>query len=159
MRWVIALMLVAACDSSEPSEGLFDRLERQEQEKQVAHAKARRRAVEEKIRAEMEQDQMRSGLRVDLPRGPSTDIDVTRASIVIDIPVSGDVVVAGRAVRDQDIDELFLAGFTRDKDVQVVLRADQGVAHGRIVALMERAKAVGITRLAIGTMPRAAPAP
>jgi biopolymer transport protein ExbD len=32
-----------------------------------------------------------------------------------------------------------------------VLKADKGVAHGRVVNLMERAKQAGLTRLAIGT--------
>ncbi|MBL4633616.1 MAG: biopolymer transporter ExbD, partial [Kofleriaceae bacterium] len=43
------------------------------------------------------------------------------------------------------------AAFTRDKNTQVVLRADAGVSHGRVVGVMERAKRVGLSRLAIAT--------
>ena len=52
---------------------------------------------------------------------------------------------------DAELDNLFRAAFTRDKNTQVVLKADKGVAHGRVVNLMERAKHAGLTRLAIAT--------
>ena len=54
-------------------------------------------------------------------------------------------------MRDPDLDNLFRAAFARDKQTQVVLKADKGVSHGKVVNLMERAKQVGLTRLAIGT--------
>ena len=41
---------------------------------------------------------------------------------------------------DTEIDGLFRAAFARDKSTQVVLKADKGVQHGRVVNLMERAK-------------------
>ena len=54
-------------------------------------------------------------------------------------------------MKDAEIDGLFRTAFARDKTTQVVLKADKGVAHGRVVNIMERAKAAGLTRLAIGT--------
>ena len=54
-------------------------------------------------------------------------------------------------IPDTEIDNLFRAAFARDKNTQVVLKADKGVQHGRVVNLMERAKQAGLTRLAIGT--------
>ena len=44
---------------------------------------------------------------------------------------------------DAELDNLFRAAFARDKNTQVVLKADKGVAHGRVVNLMERAKQAG----------------
>lgn len=113
--------------------------EAQEDKKRVAQ-------VEEKVEAEK-----RSGLQVKLPSGAAQEIDPTKASLVLLIPVEGDVAVDGKIVRDADIDNLFRAAFTRDKNTQVVLQADKGVAHGRVVNVMERAKAAGLSHLAIGT--------
>jgi biopolymer transport protein ExbD len=93
----------------------------------------------------------RSGLKVNLPSGATQEIDPTKASLVLVIPVSGDVVVANKAISDPDLDNLFRAAFARDKATQVVIQADKGVQHGRVVNLMERAKRAGLTRLAIGT--------
>jgi biopolymer transport protein ExbD len=36
-------------------------------------------------------------------------------------------------------------------EAQVIIQADAGVSHGRVVEVMELAKAVGIARLAIAT--------
>jgi biopolymer transport protein ExbD len=108
--------------------------------------KEKAKAVSEKVESEK-----RSGLNVSLPTGAAQEIDTTKASLVMVIPVDGDVAVDGKIVRDEDIDNLFRAAFTRDKTTQVVLQADKGVAHGRVVNIMERAKGAGLTKLAIGT--------
>jgi biopolymer transport protein ExbD len=93
----------------------------------------------------------RSGLKVNLPQGQAQEIDPSKASLVITIPLQGDVDIGGKRIADADIDNLFRAAFARDKNTQVVLKADKGVQHGRVVNIMERAKAAGLTRLAIGT--------
>ena len=93
----------------------------------------------------------RSGLNVSLPTGAAQEIDLAKASLVLVIPVEGDLAVDGKLVRDADLDNLFRAAFVKDKDTQVVLQADKGAVHGRVVDIMERAKAAGLTKLAIGT--------
>ena len=95
----------------------------------------------------------RSGLKVTLPSGAAQEIDVNRESLVLLIPVQGEIMVSGRSIKDEDLDNLFRSAFTKDKSTQVVLQADKGVAHGRVVNVMERAKAAGLTKLAIGTSP------
>jgi biopolymer transport protein ExbD len=106
-----------------------------------------------RVAAEKQQDQeeKKSGLKINLPSGTAQELDPSKASLVLMIPVTGDVVVGGKAIRDTDIDNLFRAAFARDKSTQVVLKADKGVPHGRVVNVMERAKQIGLTRLAIGT--------
>jgi biopolymer transport protein ExbD len=93
----------------------------------------------------------RSGLNVSLPTGAAQEIDLAKASLVLVIPVEGDLAVDGKLVRDADLDNLFRAAFVKDKNTQVVLQADKGAVHGRVVDIMERAKAAGLTKLAIGT--------
>jgi biopolymer transport protein ExbD len=101
--------------------------------------------------AEEAEQNKRSGLKVNLPSGAAQEIDPQKASLVLVIPVTGDIQIAGKAVPDADMDNLFRNAFARDKTTQVVLQADRGVQHGRVVNLMERAKRAGLTRLAIGT--------
>lgn len=110
------------------------------QEKEVTERKQQQEDIEKK-----------SGIKVNLPSGASQEIDPSTASLVLVIPLEGDVVVGGKPMSETDLDNLFRAAFTRDKQTQVVLRADKGVAHGRVVGLMERAKQIGLTRLAIAT--------
>src|SRR5262245_20271207 len=102
------------------------------------------------VQKKIEEDK-RAGLKVNLPSGTAQEIDPTKASLVLVVPTSGNIQVNGKIVADADIDNLFRAAFARDKTTQVVLQADRGVSHGRVVDLMERAKQAGLTRLAIGT--------
>ena len=112
-------------------------------------------ARQERRKVKVEQEQVeaekKSGLNVNLPAGAAQEIDPSKASLVLVIPLSGDVAVGGKLMRDDQLDSLFQAAFQRDKSTQVVLKADRGVAHGRVVNLMERAKQAGLTKLAIGT--------
>ncbi|HUQ02186.1 MAG TPA: biopolymer transporter ExbD [Kofleriaceae bacterium] len=148
-----AAALVLACGSSEPAEGLRERLERERREELTAEVERRVKLEKAKLQAELEETQRRSGLKVTLPKGEAAEIDPSLMSLVIAVPASGDVVVSGRAVPDDELDTLFRAAFARDKGTQVVLQADKGVPHGKVVGIMEKAKAAGLTRLAIGTSP------
>jgi biopolymer transport protein ExbD len=112
-------------------------------------------ARQERRKVKVEQEQVeaekKSGLKVNLPSGAAQEIDTSKQSLVLVIPLSGDVAVGGKQMSDTQLDAVFQAAFQRDKATQVVLKADKGVAHGRVVNLMERAKQAGLTRLAIGT--------
>jgi len=112
-------------------------------------------AKQEKKKVQVQQDkaeiEKKSGLKVNLPSGAAQEIDTSKASLVLVIPLSGDVSVGGKLMPDEKLDAVFQAAFQKDKTTQVVLKADKGVAHGRVVNIMERAKQAGLTRLAIGT--------
>ena len=111
------------------------------------------RQEKKKISQQQEQSEVekRSGLRVNLPSGQAQEIDPSKASLVLVIPINGDVNVGGKNIPDAELDNLLRAAYTRDKLTQVIIKADKGVQHGRVVNIMERAKGVGLTRLAIGT--------
>ncbi len=113
--------------------------EAQKQQEQVA---------EEREKTEAEK---KSGLKVTLPSGSARELDLTKDALILVIPVSGDTVVNGEPVPDDRLDNAFRSAFLQDQAMQVVLQADKGVQHGRVVNLMERAKRAGLTRLAIGT--------
>lgn len=115
---------------------------------QVEARREKHKVKEEQQQAEVEK---KSGLKVNLPSGAAQEIDTSKQSLVLVIPISGDVSVGGKIMRDDQLDAVFHAAFQRDKGTQVVLKADRGVAHGRVVNIMERAKEAGLTHLAIGT--------
>lgn len=97
------------------------------------------------------EEEKKSGIKVNLPSGQAQEIDPTKASLVLEIPLSGDVSVAGQPVPEDKLDNMFGLAFQHDKQMQVVLKADKGVSHGRVVHLMELAKKAGLVHLAIGT--------
>ncbi len=115
---------------------------------QVERNQEKKKITQEQTQAEQEK---RSGIKVNLPSGAAQEIDPSKASLVLVIPINGDVQVGGKAMKESEIDNLFRIAFQKDKGTQVVLKADKGVQHGKVVNIMERAKASGLTRLAIGT--------
>ena len=116
-----------------------------------AEARQERRKVKVEQEQETAEIEKKSGLKVNLPSGAAQEIDPSKQSLVLIIPLSGDISVGGKIMKDDQIDAVFHAAFQRDKATQVVLKADRGVAHGRVVNIMERAKTAGLTHLAIGT--------
>ena len=97
----------------------------------------------------------RSGMKVNLPSGTAQEIDPSTKSITVTILKSGEIRVKfgsdDRTIRPEDLRRVFQTAFVKNKDTQVVLKADTGVPHGTVVSVMERAKSVGLTKLAIAT--------
>ncbi|ACY14642.1 ExbD/TolR family protein [Haliangium ochraceum] len=105
----------------------------------------------ERVAEEMESSES-AGLKINLPSGAAQEIDPGAISLVVTIPPEGAIVVNDQQIADENqLDNIFRSAFTRDKDTQVVIKADAGVHHGRVVGVMEKAKRVGLTRLAIAT--------
>jgi biopolymer transport protein ExbD len=113
---------------------------------ELSHQKEKTREVEEQVEKEK-----RSGLKVNLPAGAAQEIDVRAATLIVAISESGEIAINEMQIADGDIERVFRSAFARDKNTQVVIKADTGVNHGRVVAVMEVAKQVGLTRLAIQT--------
>lgn len=111
----------------------------------------------EKVTKEQKEDQAqeeaekKSGLKLNLPEGKAQELDTTKESLIIEIPLQGQVVVGGKSMDDATLEKFLGLAYQRDKKTQVVIKADKGVSHGRVVNVMERAKANGLTQLAIGT--------
>jgi biopolymer transport protein ExbD len=104
----------------------------------------------EQVREDVIADK-RAGLKVNLPSGATQEIDPTAMSLVVAILPSGQIFVNEEEVNEKQLDNIFRSAFARDKNTQVVLKADAGVHHGRVVGVMEKAKQVGLTKLAIAT--------
>ena len=102
-------------------------------------------------KAERQAAAQRSGLKINLPDGAAQEIEPGASSLIIGILANGQVFVNGQEVRDADLDVIFQNNFAKDKDTQIVIQADGDAAHRRVVGVMERAKSVGLRRIAIAT--------
>jgi biopolymer transport protein ExbD len=97
-------------------------------------------------------DQAEDALSVEVHRSKgATPAMENHPVLILNIAADGAVTVAGKPFDDAGIDKLFHAVFLHDPKTEVVLRADRGASHRRVVVVMERAKAAGLTHLAIGT--------
>jgi len=91
------------------------------------------------------------GLQVDLPRSSPQTVLSDKKDIQIWMTVDDEIYVDDEPV---DLEGLVARLGTRAAeapDTLVVIKADQGVSHGRVVTVMDRAKSLGLSRLAIAT--------
>lgn len=107
-------------------------------------------ATVEKVKEEQRVEKS-SGLNINLPTGQAKQIDPGSNSLVVSIQKDGTILVDDKRIADDKLKGLFMSTFLRDKNTQVVLRADAGVNHGLVVSVMERANSVGLSRLLIAT--------
>jgi biopolymer transport protein ExbD len=93
----------------------------------------------------------RSGLRVNLPKGATKEVNIGQKDLTIAIGQDGKMVVKGQALDANELGKVLTAAFNENPDTQVIIQADEATHHGRVVSVMELAKSVGLRRLAIAT--------
>lgn len=102
----------------------------------------------------MATDGARAGVRVNLPKGATKEISSSAKDVTVAITTDGKMVVDGKEASAESLRKMFDEARARDPDTQVVVQADEATHHGRVVAVMELAKAAGLRRLAIATRRR-----
>jgi biopolymer transport protein ExbD len=102
----------------------------------------------------MATDGARAGVRVNLPKGATKEISSSQKDVTVAITTDGKMVVDGKEVSADSLRKIFDDAKARDSETQVVVQADEATHHGRVVAVMELAKAAGLRRLAIATRRR-----
>lgn len=93
----------------------------------------------------------RSGMQIDLPRGSAKDLSPSTRDVAVVVLPDGRVVVGGEEVADDELEASLARAFAESGSPTLIVQADEGVAHGRVVAVMEAARAAGFTRLAVAT--------
>jgi len=95
-----------------------------------------------------------TGVRVDLPKGAAKELQVQARDFPVAVLKDGTVVTEGKAIDLDALRERFQKLVRDAPEAQVIIQADAGVSHGRVVEVMEVAKMVGVQRLAIATEAR-----
>lgn len=75
----------------------------------------------------------------------------THPTLVVTIGPAGQPSIGGNVVDDTTLDELLKMSFADDPQTQIVVKAPRGSPQGPVVKVLERAKAAGLTRMAIST--------
>ena len=92
----------------------------------------------------------KAGLKVNLPQGGSADVATQASDVSIAILEDGRLVLGGDVVTADELKKAFEAAKAKNPDTMVIVQADQGVPHGKVVEVMEMAKSAGLGQLAIG---------
>jgi biopolymer transport protein ExbD len=93
----------------------------------------------------------RAGVKVNLPKGATREIAPGANDITVAITTDGKMVVDGKEISADSLAKRFADAKAKDPETQVIVQADEQTHHGRVVSVMELAKAAGLRRLAIAT--------
>ena len=92
----------------------------------------------------------KAGLKVNLPQGGVADVATQSSDISVAILSDGRLVLSGNVVSADELKQAFDDARAKNPDTMVVVQADEGVSHGKVVEVMEMAKTAGLGQLAIG---------
>lgn len=92
----------------------------------------------------------KSGLKVNLPQGGAADVQANSSDLSIAILTDGRLVLAGDVVSADELKKALEDAKAKNPDTLVIVQADEGVPHGKVVEVMEMAKSAGLAQLAIG---------
>src|SRR5207248_6681496 len=92
-----------------------------------------------------------AGVRVDLPKGAAKELHIAAQDFPVAILADGRTVIEGKVVDAQQLRERLTKLHNDAPDAQLIIQADTGTHHGKVVEVMEIAKSVGLDKLAIAT--------
>jgi biopolymer transport protein ExbD len=92
-----------------------------------------------------------AGVKVNLPKGGAQDVRQTQSDLAVAVLQDGRTVVSGKVVNADELKAAFDAAHSKNPETVVIVQADAGVPHGRVVEVMEQAKGAGLAHLAIAT--------
>ncbi|HTS81618.1 MAG TPA: biopolymer transporter ExbD [Myxococcaceae bacterium] len=92
----------------------------------------------------------KAGLKVNLPKGSAADVMPASTDLSVAVLQDGRVVLSGNVVTTDELRKALDDARQKNPNTLVVIQADEGVPHGRVVEVMELAKGAGLAQLAIG---------
>jgi biopolymer transport protein ExbD len=91
-----------------------------------------------------------AGIKVNLPSGGAAETVSGRKDLPVAVLADGRIVLAGVVVSAEELSAEFDRARAEGEDTLVIVQADEGVPHGKVVEVMEAAKRAGLGQLAIG---------
>jgi biopolymer transport protein ExbD len=92
----------------------------------------------------------KAGLKVNLPKGSAADVTPATTDLSVAVLADGRLVLAGDVVTVDELKKALSDTQAKNPSTLVVIQADEGVPHGKVVEVMEMAKGAGLAQLAIG---------
>lgn len=91
-----------------------------------------------------------AGLKVNLPKAGASDVTANATDLSVAVLIDGRIVVDGTAISADELKKAFETAQKSNPNTLVIIQADEGVSHGKVVEVMELAKGAGLAQLAIG---------
>lgn len=93
-------------------------------------------------------------MNVNLPQANSASPPAEKKNLSVNLTKDGGLFLDTEAVTLEQLRSYFQTEKSKGAELTLVVRADQEVAHGRVVEVMDLARTEGLNRLAIATQTR-----
>lgn len=93
------------------------------------------------------------GIQVSLPRSSAQTVLTDKTNLNVWITTEGSIFVDDVPVTSSELSDIFRRRAKADSGSMVVIKADEGVSHGRVISVMDMAQARGLSNLALATDP------
>ncbi len=94
------------------------------------------------------------GIRVNLPKSTAKEIAQEKKDLRVVMTSSNQLYINEKPVDLKGLRTRFRKAAESDRETQILIQADQQVAHGKVVEVMDIARSLGLRRLAIVTQPK-----
>lgn len=91
------------------------------------------------------------GIEVDLPRSSADTILKERDDLKVWVRSDGSVYLNEAPISGGALRDALSEAARRDPNTMIIIKADKNVDHGTVVRVMDTARALGLSRLAIAT--------
>jgi biopolymer transport protein ExbD len=96
------------------------------------------------------------GIQVNLPKSSAQEVARERKDLRVAITPANRIYLNEREIDPKILQESFREAAAASNETQVLIQADEQVSHGKVVEVMDLARAAGLTRLAIVTQSKPA---
>ncbi len=94
------------------------------------------------------------GIQVNLPKSTAKEIAQEKKDLRVVMTSSNQLYINEKPVDLKGLRTRFRKAAESDRETQILIQADQQVAHGKVVEVMDLARNAGLRRLAIVTQPK-----
>jgi len=94
------------------------------------------------------------GIQVNLPESTAQEIVREDKDLRVVISATNQIFLNERHIEIKDLGSRFREAAQKNRQTQILIQADEQVAHGTVVRVMDLARTVGLHRLAIITQPK-----
>jgi biopolymer transport protein ExbD len=91
------------------------------------------------------------GIQIDLPRSSAQAVISEKKDLSVWMSEDGGIFLDDKPVQADELKRAFALAAEKDSSTLVIIKADKGVTHGRVVTVMDLARNQGLSRLAIAT--------
>src|SRR3989338_274663 len=94
------------------------------------------------------------GIKIDLPEATSKEIVHQKEDVTIVMRFNNEIILNSKTVTMDELKVGLEETAKKDSKALVIIQADAGVSHGKVVKVMDLVRAAGLNQLAIATKPK-----